>query len=269
MAFPYEKAFRAAEDTLVQYGSRRLAPEKIRAELDCYKNFERRELTDQLCFSILVYVVFYSGFRAATVTSRSETIDRHFPDWRTVADYDEGDVDRILSDAQMIRNRRKITACVENARIMRELIDRHGSFNSYVSSFEPRESFENLLLLKEELEARFQYLGGVTVYHFLTDIGMPVLKPDRVICRIFHRLGLADNERQLLKTVIQGKKFAAATGLAIRYIDIVFVAYGQAQSKEFGLDRGICLKKPRCHICGLTQFCSRYREKGSPKSGGS
>ena len=267
MAFPYERAFRVAEDTLVQYGSHHLAPEKIRAELDRYKTFESRELSDQLCFSILVYVTFYSGFRAATVTSRSNTINRYFPDWRTVANYGEGDVNRILSDPQMIRNRRKITACVENARIMRELINKHGSFGSYLSSFEPTESFENLLLLKEELETRFQYLGEVTVYHFLTDIGMPVLKPDRVICRIFHRLGLADNEGQLLKTVIQGRKFAEATGLPIRYIDIVFVAYGQAQSKEFGVDRGICLREPRCQICGLTQFCCRYREKGSPTSG--
>src|SRR5947209_588372 len=31
-------------------------------------------------------------------------------------------------------------------------------------------------------------------YHFLTDIDMPVLKPDRVISRIFSGLGLIDNE---------------------------------------------------------------------------
>ena len=89
------------------------------------------------------------------------------------------------------------------------------------------------------------------MYHFLTDIGMPVLKPDRVICRIFQRLGLIENEQQLLKTVIQGRKFAGATCYPIRYIDIVFVAYGQVQSLEFGMEKGICLKKkPLCNLCG-------------------
>jgi DNA-3-methyladenine glycosylase I len=139
--------------------------------------------------------------------------------------------------------------------VIRELIEEHGSVARYIASFEPAASFENLLLLKEELEGRFQYLGEVTVYHFLTELGLDVLKPDRVICRIFRRLGLIEREDQILKTVIQGRKFREATGLPMRYIDIVFVAYGQAQSLEFGLDRGICLTKPRCSVCGLRDFC--------------
>jgi DNA-3-methyladenine glycosylase I len=113
--------------------------------------------------------------------------------------------------------------------------------------------------LKEELEYRFLGLGRITTYHFLTDIGSPVIKPDRVICRIFQRLGLIDNEGQLLKTVIQGRKFAEATGQPIRYIDIIFVAYGQMQSKEFGIEHGICLEKnPACSLCDAKRFCIFY-----------
>jgi DNA-3-methyladenine glycosylase I len=142
---------------------------------------------------------------------------------------------------------------------MKAIIEQHGSFANYVKSFAPLESFENLLLFKEELEGRFAYLGGTTVYHMLADIGMPVLKPDRVICRIFKRLGLIEAESQLLKTVLQGRKFAEATGLPIRYIDIVFVTYGQLRSVEFGIDRGICLNKPRCAECGLRQSCNWFK----------
>ncbi len=89
----------------------------------------------------------------------------------------------------------------------------------------------------------------------MTDIGLPVLKPDRVMCRIFKRLGLLENENQLLKTVIQGRKFAEATDLPIRYIDIVFVAYGQVKSEELGLIEGICLKNPRCYECSIQEYC--------------
>lgn len=259
MTFPYRIVFQQVEESLIQYGSQHLPPDQIRVALDFYKTFAERELTDALSFALLRDVVFYSGFRAATVTARMNTIKCWFPDWRTVADYSDADVAKIMSDSGMIRNKRKISACIENARVMRQLIEEHGSFARYVASFAPKDSFENLLLLKEELEARFQYLGGITVCHFLTDIGMPVLKPDRVICRIFHRLGLTESEGQLLKTVIQGRKFAEATGLPIRYIDIVFVAYGQAQSTEFGIDRGICLKYPRCSVCGIKEFCRWYQ----------
>lgn len=123
------------------------------------------------------------------------------------------------------------------------------------------------MLLKEELEYKFNYLGNITVYHFLTDIGLPVLKLDRVITRIFKRLGLIENEKQLLKTVIQGRKFAEATKLPIRYIDIIFVRYGQqGESKFFSMIDGICLEKyPKCNFCGATEYCNdykRFKEKG-------
>jgi len=257
--FQYQHVFKLLEESLIHYGTRRLPLDQIRAELDRYKTFAGRKLTDDEYHSTLVNVVFYSGFRAATVTAKRDIIKRWFPDWRTVAEYSDRNVAAVLSDPTMIRNKRKIKACIHNARIMKALIGEYGSFRKYIASFNAARSFENLMLLKEELEARFGYLGGVTVYHFLTDIGMPVLKPDRVICRIFQRLGLIENDGQLLKTVIQGRKFAEATGYPIRYIDIVFVAYGQAQSLEFGIDRGICLKEPRCAVCGLQEVCRWYQ----------
>jgi DNA-3-methyladenine glycosylase I len=259
MNFPYRLLFQQVEASLLDYGSR----EKIQAQLDVYKTKADQQLTDDRCFSTLVYVTFYSGFRAATVTARRDAIRRWFPDWRTVAGYSDEQVGAIMSDEGMIRNRKKITACIENAKVIGKLVQEHGSLAQYIASFSPKESFENLLLLKEELEGRFHYLGGTTVYHFLTDIGMPVLKPDRVICRIFKRLGLIDSEEQLLKAVIQGRKFAEATELPIRYIDRVFVAYGQVQTPGLGIDRGICLKQPRCSVCGIKSFCRWYqRERG-------
>jgi DNA-3-methyladenine glycosylase I len=141
------------------------------------------------------------------------------------------------------------------------MIQKHGSFQQYIDSFKATTSEENLMLLKKELQHRFDYLGGITAYHFMTDMGLPVLKPDRVVSRIFYRLGATQTENDVVEAVNQGKKFAEATGLPIRYIDIVFVIYGQAQSLEFGVDRGICLKEPRCSVCGLTEQCRYFQRR--------
>ncbi len=113
--------------------------------------------------------------------------------------------------------------------------------------------------LKEDLQLRLVGLGEITTYHFLTDIGMPVLKPDRVVTRIFTRLGLVEQDAGPLSIIHEGKKFAEATGLPIRYVDIVFVAYGQVQTKEIGLERGICLEiNPSCSVCGAARYCDYY-----------
>jgi DNA-3-methyladenine glycosylase I len=167
----------------------------------------------------------------------------------------------------MIRHRAKIAACISNARTVRELVAEHGSMAHFIDSFGDHRTVENLLRLKKALETRFDYIGGVTVYHFLTEIGLRVVKPDRVLRRIFHRLGLldseVDSEDQIVETIEQGRAFAEATGLPIRYIDIVFVAYGQVQALEFGIDRGICLEEPRCRECGIVEHCGWYRNRRS------
>ncbi len=257
----YKTIFEKVESALIIAGSQNLSADKIRANLDEFKHLEGKTFSDVDYYWILVYVVFYAGFRAATVDTRLDLIRQYFPDYETVAGYGESKVRDILSNPGMIRNRRKVQTCIENAKVFRSIVSEYASFQAYVDSFAPTTSFENLMLLKEELEYRFKGLRRITTYHVLTDIGLSVLKPDRVVCRIFQRLGFIESDTQLLKTVIQGRKFAQATGYPIRYIDIVFVAYGQVKSLGFGLASGICLKRnPLCTICSVTDYCNYYAE---------
>lgn len=256
----YQEIFGAIEQSLVRHSS--LPEDKIQQELAAFKYTGNETLTDEDYFRRLVTAVFYSGIRAETVTERLDTIFAYFPNWETAVGYGEEDIRRMLQDPHMLRSQRKIRGCVANSLIFRESVARFGSFGAYVESFQPWDSFENLMLLKEELEYRLSGIGPVTIYHFLTEIGLPVLKPDRVICRIFKRLGLIEDEQQLLKAVIQGRKFSKATGHPIRYIDVVFVTYGQAQTKQWGIERGVCLSRnPACHTCLATQYCQYFRAR--------
>jgi DNA-3-methyladenine glycosylase I len=263
MAYPYKKVFEEVERALFDMRSPDVEAKAQREKLDVFKNYASRKLTDDDYFAIMVKVVFYSGFRAERVKAKEQVIQGHFPDLNTVAAYGKKEITRALRDTAMIRNERKIQACVDNARVMQTLIQEHGSFRNFLFSFGQLKTLEDVLLLKETLEAKFGYLGGITVYHFMTDAGLPVLKPDRVITRIFLRLGLIEDDRQLLKTVLQGQKFAAATGLPIRYIDIVFVLYGQASATAYGITQGVCLAAPRCSACSLRQVHCRYPLDGA------
>ena len=254
--FPYADVFTAVEQQVIERGAERLPREQVTNQLDKFKRFASRDMSDAEYFWTLVFVAFYSGFKAATVTSKRKVIERHFPSWQVVAGYGEADIERILNDREMIAHERKVRACVANAQTFRNLVARYGSFKAFLDQHLPSDSFEDLMLLKELLQTTFGYLGGVTVYHFMTDIGLNVLKPDLVICRLFHRLGLLDNENQLLKSIMEGRKFAAATGLPIRYIDIVLVSFGQVASPDLGIARGVCLKSPNCGVCQVRQHCT-------------
>ena len=164
----------------------------------------------------------------------------------------------------MIKNGNKVRACFEKAKTFESIVNQYGSFQHYIDSFAATDSDANLLQLKTDLQNRFLGLGSKTTYHFLMSIGMRVLKPDRVLIRIFKRLELldsgADDDHLIDEAVQQGRGFAAATHHPIRYIDIVFVVYGQMEAKELGI-KGICLERnPRCSICGAKGFCGYYRQ---------
>ncbi len=257
--FPYAEVFAAVQQQVIDMGSKQLPREQVEEKLDTFRFAAERLFSDDDYYWVLVYVSFYSGFRAATVTSRLEVIRLHFPSWQVVAEYSDADIARVLLDSDMIAHEGKVRGCVKNAQTMRELVGHYGSFQMFLNHHLPDDSFEKLLLLKEVLETKFAYLGGVTVYHFMTDIGLNVLKPDRVICRLFERLGLLEDPKQLLKAIMEGRKFAAATNLPIRYIDRVLVAYGQQKSPELGIEAGVCLDQPRCDECGIRTHCHHVR----------
>jgi DNA-3-methyladenine glycosylase I len=262
-ATDYADIFRKAEGTLISEASKTLGADATRRELNEYKFLGNETWTDDDYFRKLVHVTFYSGFSAETVDKHLRAIDKYLLDYRVTAAYGEDDVDRMMADTEMIRHQRKIRACVKNARTFRETVAKHGCFQRYVDSFAPHSSFEHLMKLRLDLRRRFEYLSGITSLHFMMDIGLPVLKPDRAVTRIFFRLGLIDNEHddetQRLKAIQAGHRFAQAVNEPIRYIDIVFASYGQVNTSGKVLQQGICLKNgPRCTICELQAYCKYF-----------
>jgi DNA-3-methyladenine glycosylase I len=186
-----------------------------------------------------------------------------------VADYDEAKLKQILADPDMIKFEDKAKANIQNAREFKKIIKHFGSFHDFVGSFNAQGSSGNWVKLKDDLRGRFARMGLITPYHFMMDIGLPVMKPDRVVARIFYRLRLIPREKikydsDAEAVVRQGEQFATATGHPIRYIDIVFVCYGQVRSIDIGLAQGICLgDKPRCKVCKVTNDCNYFRNHHS------
>ena len=85
------------------------------------------------------------------------------------------------------------------------------------------------------------------------DIGLNVLKPDRVITRIFFRLGLINNEKEYWETVKVGIKISKIINKPIRVTDILFVQYGQMLDEV----ESMCLKdNPNCIKCNIKKYCN-------------
>jgi 3-methyladenine DNA glycosylase Tag len=83
-----------------------------------------------------------------------------------VAKMTEKDVTSLMSDAGIVRNERKIRATIHNAGEFAKLKEEFGSFNGYIASFGKDEG-----RLQEDLQERFQHVGGSTARTFLWSVG--------------------------------------------------------------------------------------------------
>jgi DNA-3-methyladenine glycosylase I len=143
-----------------------------RPVVDDDRLFERLSLEGfQAGLSWLTILRKREGFRAAFAGFR---IDR-------VAAFDEHDVERLLADSRIVRNRRKIEATIENARQAREL----PSFAALAWSFAPRRprspkrrsdipatSPESVALARELKRLGFRFVGPTTVYALMQACGL-------------------------------------------------------------------------------------------------
>jgi DNA-3-methyladenine glycosylase I len=256
----YKAIVKGLEATL--FSQSNLSKQTLQERLEYFRTLEGKIFSDDEYFWRVVYVVFYAGIKAYRISDRLDVIKKHLGNYKKAATYSDKQIKDVLNDPAMQEiwlNEDRVRATVKNAQKFRQLITDYGSFQNYVNSFQPYNSFENLIRLKEDLEFQFERFRDATAFHFLTDSGLPALKPDRVVCRVFYRLGIIKNKDQLLTAVLQGRTIAKITGNSVRYIDRLFVAHGQDKSVDLGIERGICSEStPKCDLCQVKSHCLYY-----------
>jgi DNA-3-methyladenine glycosylase I len=113
----------------------------------------------------LTRAIFQAGFSWRVIRDKWPGFQTAFDgfDVETVAGYGEPDVERLLADTGIVRNRRKIEATIQNARTIWELSQAHGTFHAYLRSLDGMDYAER----RKELSARFKNLGPTGVFTFL------------------------------------------------------------------------------------------------------
>ncbi|MCX7521409.1 DNA-3-methyladenine glycosylase I [Microbacterium sp. STN6] len=129
---------------------------------------------------------FQSGLSWATILRKRPAFRAAFAgfDPESVAAFTDADVDRLLADAGIVRNRLKIRAAITNARATVDLRER-GGLVDVVWSFQPdatpaprtitdipTSSPESVALAKALRREGFVFVGPTTMYALMEAIGM-------------------------------------------------------------------------------------------------
>lgn len=138
-------------------------------------------------FERLTLEAFQSGLAWLTVLRKRERFRLAFDhfDPEIVAAYTEEDVDRLLADDGIIRNRAKILATIANARAILDLHREGRTLSELVWGFAPAvsptpetdedvpsTSAESVALAKELKRHGFRFVGPTTMYALMCAIGI-------------------------------------------------------------------------------------------------
>jgi DNA-3-methyladenine glycosylase I len=96
---------------------------------------------DKILFEFLVLEAAQAGLSWITVLRKRENYRRLFADFdaEKVAAFTPDDIERILLDPGIIRNRLKVVSAVSNARLFLGIQKEFGSFDKYLYSFMPNQ----------------------------------------------------------------------------------------------------------------------------------
>ncbi|HEV2756329.1 MAG TPA: DNA-3-methyladenine glycosylase I [Actinomycetota bacterium] len=145
-----------------------------------------RRLFEKVCLE-----AFQSGLSWLIILRKREGFRRAFQsfDFETIASFDDRDVERLMNDASIVRNRAKIQATINNARRCVELVEERGGLAAHVWSFEPDPSsrpatldwatltsigpsHEAVALAKDLKRRGWSFVGPTTLYSFMEAMGV-------------------------------------------------------------------------------------------------
>ena len=145
----------------------------------------REKRGDDALFELLSLEGFQAGLSWLTILRKREGFRQAFAGFsiERVADFDEGDVERLLADAAIIRHRGKIEATIGNAVAALEL---PGGLTDLVWGYvPPRRAVrptrlgelpavtpESTALSKELKRHGFRFVGPTTMYAFMQSAGL-------------------------------------------------------------------------------------------------
>jgi DNA-3-methyladenine glycosylase I len=144
---------------------------------------------DRHLFELLTLEGAQAGLSWSTILNKREGYRRAFArfDAKKVAGFGPADVERLLADPGIVRNRLKVESAVANAAAILELRKEHGSLDSYLWDFVggepivgrwrrladlPAETDVSRALSRDLKRRGFRFVGPTVCYAFMQAVGL-------------------------------------------------------------------------------------------------
>lgn len=164
---------------------------------------------DRKLFEFMILDAFQAGLNWRIILDKRTNFRKAFHNFnaRKIARYTRRDVQRLLRDPGIIRNRAKIAATIGNARQFLKIQKEFGTFDKYIWQFVggkpkknkfkrlgqiPAKSKESDAMSKDLYERGFRFVGSTICYAFMQAAGM--INDHMVDCFRYNQLTTKNNQ---------------------------------------------------------------------------
>ena len=129
-----------------------------------------RPATDERYFENLCRVIFQEGLNWHVIDNKWPTTKKAFAnfDINKVACFTPPDVERLMKDRGIVRNRPKIESIIYNAQGFKAIKEQFGSFQKYLDSQDKSSNYD---LVVKDLTGKFKHVGPPSASLFLYTVG--------------------------------------------------------------------------------------------------
>ncbi len=139
------------------------------------KEWGRKKTNDNELLEMLILEIFQAGLSWECILNKREYFRKDFDnfDYLKISKYDEEKVNSLMNDKNIVRNRRKIVASINNTKVFMNIQKEFGTFSKYIWQFEnmPKNDLANEVA--KDLQKRgMVFVGRTIIYSYLQAIGM-------------------------------------------------------------------------------------------------
>lgn len=141
--------------------------------------------TDKKLFEFLLLETFQAGLSWECILNKREAFQRAFDgfDYHAISQYTEEKITELLQDPGIIRNRLKVRAAIENAKVFIQIQEEYGSFDAYIWGFTKGKVIDEPCDLRitsplsdqvsmDLKQKGMKFVGSTTIYSYLQAIGV-------------------------------------------------------------------------------------------------
>ena len=157
-------------------------------ENDKYIEYHDKEwgvlnLDDKYLLEMLILESFQAGLSWECILNKRENFEEAYDDFNLekICLYTEEKIERLLKNKGIIRNKLKITASINNAKIFKEIVSQYGSFHNFLKTYTNDkviyEVGNTTSKLSDEISENLtkrgmKFVGSTIIYSYLQAIGI-------------------------------------------------------------------------------------------------